>query len=98
MNELLSKCESISKKLEDEITQSIDKKSNSIDIKTSSLKIKSQPKLLQPGCELKPYQLIGLNWMCLMHAEKINGILADEMVYYTTSLCFNNFEFIKNFN
>jgi len=30
--------------------------------------------------QLKPYQLIGLNWLCLMHKEKINGILADEMV------------------
>ena len=29
--------------------------------------------------KLKPYQLIGLNWLCLMHKEKINGILADEM-------------------
>lgn len=28
---------------------------------------------------LKPYQLIGLNWLCLLHKEKINGILADEM-------------------
>lgn len=30
--------------------------------------------------KLKPYQLIGLNWLCLMHKENINGILADEMV------------------
>ena len=28
---------------------------------------------------LKPYQLICLNWLCLMHKEKINAILADEM-------------------
>ncbi|CAF1023280.1 unnamed protein product [Brachionus calyciflorus] len=28
---------------------------------------------------LKPYQLIGLNWLCLLHKEGINGILADEM-------------------
>lgn len=28
---------------------------------------------------LKPYQLIGLNWLCLMHKEKLNAILADEM-------------------
>ena len=80
VNNILSKCESISNKLESEIAQSIDKKSDSIDEKTSSLKIKHQPKLLKEGYELKPYQLIGLNWMCLMHGEKINGILADEMV------------------
>ena len=29
---------------------------------------------------LKPYQLIGLNWLKLMHTQEVNGILADEMV------------------
>ena len=30
--------------------------------------------------ELKPYQLIGLNWLRIMHSQQLNGILADEMV------------------
>jgi SWI/SNF-related matrix-associated actin-dependent regulator 1 of chromatin subfamily A len=29
--------------------------------------------------ELKQYQLIGLNWLYIMHSQNINGILADEM-------------------
>jgi len=29
---------------------------------------------------LKPYQLIGLNWLALLHQNKLSGILADEMV------------------
>jgi SWI/SNF-related matrix-associated actin-dependent regulator 1 of chromatin subfamily A len=28
---------------------------------------------------LKPYQLIGLNWLYIMHNQNLNGILADEM-------------------
>ena len=30
--------------------------------------------------QLKPYQMTGLNWLVLMHEQKMNGILADEMV------------------
>jgi len=30
--------------------------------------------------ELAPYQLVGLNWLILMHSQNINGILGDEMV------------------
>lgn len=29
---------------------------------------------------LKPYQLIGLNWLLLLHKHELSGILADEMV------------------
>lgn len=30
--------------------------------------------------QLKPYQLIGLKWLILLHEHKLSGILADEMV------------------
>lgn len=30
--------------------------------------------------QLKPYQLIGLKWLLLLHEHKLSGILADEMV------------------
>ena len=30
--------------------------------------------------QLAPYQLIGLNWLILMHTQELNGILGDEMV------------------
>ncbi|CAM9795532.1 unnamed protein product, partial [Ascophyllum nodosum] len=32
-----------------------------------------------PGLKLKPYQLVGVNWMCLMRETGVNGVLADEM-------------------
>ncbi|KAG9509695.1 SWI/SNF-related matrix-associated actin-dependent regulator of chromatin subfamily A containing DEAD/H box 1, partial [Fragariocoptes setiger] len=38
-----------------------------------------QPKCLNPKMKLKPYQLVGLNWLCLMYQRNINAILADEM-------------------
>jgi SWI/SNF-related matrix-associated actin-dependent regulator 1 of chromatin subfamily A len=38
-----------------------------------------QPKCIPPTLKLAPYQLIGLNWLALMHNRGINGILADEM-------------------
>lgn len=36
-----------------------------------------QPKLLK--CQLKEYQLKGLNWLANLYEQGINGILADEM-------------------
>lgn len=36
-----------------------------------------QPKMLT--CQLKEYQLKGLNWLCNLYEQGINGILADEM-------------------
>jgi len=29
---------------------------------------------------LAPYQMVGLNWLLLMHSHSLNGILGDEMV------------------
>jgi len=40
--------------------------------------IKQQPKLLKFG-KLKPYQLIGLQWLVSLYVNNLNGILADEM-------------------
>lgn len=37
----------------------------------------AQPKMLM--CELKEYQLKGLNWLANLYEQGINGILADEM-------------------
>lgn len=31
-------------------------------------------------CQLKEYQLKGLNWLANLYEQGINGILADEMV------------------
>ncbi|SCU81444.1 LANO_0B03114g1_1 [Lachancea nothofagi CBS 11611] len=37
-----------------------------------------QPSLLH-NCELKPYQLEGVNWLITLYENGLNGILADEM-------------------
>lgn len=38
-----------------------------------------QPKCIPDKMKLAPYQLVGLNWLALMHQKGVNGILADEM-------------------
>lgn len=38
-----------------------------------------QPKCIPEEMRLANYQLVGLNWLALMHNRGINGILADEM-------------------
>ena len=37
----------------------------------------AQPSMLQ--CQLKPYQMKGLNWLANLYEQGINGILADDM-------------------
>lgn len=32
-----------------------------------------------PSLELKPYQLVGVNWLKLLHQNGVNGVLADDM-------------------
>ncbi|KAF6201628.1 hypothetical protein GE061_004021 [Apolygus lucorum] len=39
----------------------------------------TQPAILTPTMQLKSYQMVGLNWLVVMHKQKLNGILADEM-------------------
>eukprot|EP01041_Mallomonas_annulata_P005974 gene5974-12051_t len=34
---------------------------------------------LCPGLELKEYQMVGVNWLKLLHQNKVNGVLADDM-------------------
>ncbi|XP_051540079.1 SWI/SNF-related matrix-associated actin-dependent regulator of chromatin subfamily A containing DEAD/H box 1b isoform X1 [Myxocyprinus asiaticus] len=66
---LMSKCEEISEKLVQDVTQVFNKGPGSM----------SQPQILSSTFQLKPYQLIGLNWLALLHQNKLSGILADEM-------------------
>ncbi|CAM6032200.1 unnamed protein product, partial [Sphagnum compactum] len=37
------------------------------------------PKLMSPELKLAEYQLVGLNWLGILHQHNVNGILADEM-------------------
>ena len=41
--------------------------------------VPTQPKLMDGHCELKPFQLFGLNWMSVLYNYDIGCILADEM-------------------
>ncbi|KAI5463048.1 helicase [Mariannaea sp. PMI_226] len=41
--------------------------------------IPRQPKLMDGHCEMKPFQLVGLNWMSILYKFNIGCILADEM-------------------
>jgi hypothetical protein len=46
-----------------------------------------------PGLVLKEYQLVGVNWLKLLHENAINGVLADDMVQYFRFPCSLSFEF-----
>jgi hypothetical protein len=39
-----------------------------------------------PDLVLKDYQTVGVNWMRLLHENRVNGVLADDMVCYM-SIC-----------
>ncbi|KAF5270701.1 hypothetical protein FQA39_LY01439 [Lamprigera yunnana] len=41
--------------------------------------VKEQPAILNPQKQLTGYQLVGLNWLAVLHKQGVNGILADEM-------------------
>ena len=41
-----------------------------------------QPSLLADSVTLKEYQLLGVNWLNLLHSKKLSCILADEMGIY----------------
>ncbi|XP_048478560.1 SWI/SNF-related matrix-associated actin-dependent regulator of chromatin subfamily A containing DEAD/H box 1 homolog isoform X1 [Plutella xylostella] len=38
-----------------------------------------QPDILDPSLKLASYQIIGLNWLAVLHKQGVSGILADEM-------------------
>ncbi|XP_052753322.1 SWI/SNF-related matrix-associated actin-dependent regulator of chromatin subfamily A containing DEAD/H box 1 homolog [Galleria mellonella] len=38
-----------------------------------------QPGILDTSLKLAPYQLVGLNWLAVLHKQAVSGILADEM-------------------
>ncbi|XP_068166653.1 SWI/SNF-related matrix-associated actin-dependent regulator of chromatin subfamily A containing DEAD/H box 1A [Antennarius striatus] len=66
---LMSKCEKISFKMVKQVTEVMEKGTGAVE----------QPRILNSQLKLKPYQLIGLNWLLLLHEHKLSGILADEM-------------------
>uniref|UniRef100_A0A8C8ICK4 DNA helicase n=1 Tax=Oncorhynchus tshawytscha TaxID=74940 RepID=A0A8C8ICK4_ONCTS len=65
---LMTKCEKIANKMMQDVTQVVERDKGS----------QKQPEILN-GKWLKPYQLIGQNWLTLLHQNNLSGILADEM-------------------
>ncbi|KAL8560185.1 hypothetical protein ACOMHN_021679 [Nucella lapillus] len=81
---LMKQCEQISGKMESVVCRLMDRQQQQQQQggeadQDEEGQITSQPNLLNSQFELKPYQLIGLNWLRIMHAQQLNGILADEM-------------------
>ncbi|XP_038820928.1 SWI/SNF-related matrix-associated actin-dependent regulator of chromatin subfamily A containing DEAD/H box 1B-like isoform X1 [Salvelinus namaycush] len=66
---LMTKCEKIANKMMQDVTQVVERDKGS----------QKQPEILNGKYQLKPYQLIGQNWLTLLHQNNLSGILADEM-------------------
>jgi len=70
---LMDKCAKITEKM----TKMVEDLTNSDG--NAGLEITDQPKCIPDGYKMKGYQMVGLNWLVLMHKQSLNGILADEM-------------------
>jgi SWI/SNF-related matrix-associated actin-dependent regulator 1 of chromatin subfamily A len=72
VSKLMEKCEKIT-----------DKMANMVEDLTkgnkTNMDLNKQPTSISTGYNLTGYQMIGLNWLALMHKQTLNGILADEM-------------------
>ncbi|XP_068755461.1 SWI/SNF-related matrix-associated actin-dependent regulator of chromatin subfamily A containing DEAD/H box 1-like [Montipora capricornis] len=80
VEELMSKCEKISNKIQNILTSRLTAINGDQNVNgKKGVAITAQPKSLNSSLQLKPYQLTSLNWLVLMHEQKVNGILADEM-------------------
>lgn len=65
MDRIMKKCKKLVQKLEEAVSKGD--------------KVLKQPSIINSDFELADYQLIGLNWLAIIHSQKMNGILADEM-------------------
>ncbi|XP_061118531.1 SWI/SNF-related matrix-associated actin-dependent regulator of chromatin subfamily A containing DEAD/H box 1B-like isoform X2 [Conger conger] len=66
---LMNRCESVSETMTRAATQVIKGGEASA----------MQPEILNSKFQLKPYQLVGLNWLVMLYQNDLSGILADEM-------------------
>jgi len=69
---LMDKCEKITEKM----TKMVE---NLTSDSLNTTELIQQPKMIPDGFKLTTFQMIGLNWLVLMHKQSLNGILADEM-------------------
>merc|ERR1712051_1132321 len=72
VKKLMDKCQKITLKMEGVVERLTEGKAG-------DMELTEQPKMLNSSMTLNPYQMIGLNWLMLMHRQALNGILADEM-------------------
>ena len=56
-----------------------DDNENSDNDDEDQIQIVKQPQLLNSDFKLKPYQIIGLNWLYVMFKNNTNAVLSDEM-------------------
>ncbi|EEB13299.1 conserved hypothetical protein [Pediculus humanus corporis] len=66
VNQLMQKCSRLAIEMEKAVSAG-----------TSNVTV--QPKLLNENLKLASYQMVGLNWLLVLHHKGLNGILADEM-------------------
>lgn len=71
VQKLMKKCEDIAKDMQSIVSRIVNGEEDA--------GISKQPESLNSSMQLKGYQLIGLNWLVLMHEQGLNGVLADEM-------------------
>lgn len=65
MDRIMKKCKKLVGKLETAVAQGDN--------------VLTQPAILNNDLKLADYQLVGLNWLAIIHSQGMNGILADEM-------------------
>ena len=82
VTKLMNKCQKITAKMEGIVEQLTN-------CSQSSLELSQQPQSLNSDFQLSVFQLIGLNWLVLMHKQSLNGILADEMGLGTVLWCWS---------
>ncbi|XP_013416751.1 SWI/SNF-related matrix-associated actin-dependent regulator of chromatin subfamily A containing DEAD/H box 1 [Lingula anatina] len=75
VTKLMLRCEDISRRMESLVSRL----TGDVALHGEEGEITRQPSVLNSDFTLKPYQMVGLNWIRLMHKQELNGILADEM-------------------
>ncbi|KAI2636033.1 SNF2 family N-terminal domain-containing protein [Xylaria nigripes] len=77
-SEVIKQCEDRGKRIQNAMADwSMDKNGNPQD--GTGLPVSEKPRLMAKDITLKSYQLLGLNWMSLLHSKGLSGILADDM-------------------
>ncbi|KAI1151038.1 SNF2 family N-terminal domain-containing protein [Nemania diffusa] len=77
-SEVIKHCENRGRRLQEAMANWPMDKNGKVQVGTV-LPISEKPRLMADEITLKSYQLLGLNWMNLLHSKGFSGILADDM-------------------